>query len=155
MPKFKDVADNIFTIRQKKPNKYKKVNPKTNRMKTFRKTKYVTTKIKPEDRSFKNIPKYADGKTKVSFQEWMEIKHGKLGFGKAANGKWYGWSHRAVYGFKAGDKVENDSLGKKVTYGKFEDGTTDFDSASYEDDFVIKNDDQAKQVAMTFHDNVA
>jgi len=25
------------------------------------------------------------------------------------DGKWYGWSHRAIYGFKVGDKVDKDS----------------------------------------------
>ncbi len=116
--------------------------------------KALRTNVKPEDRSFKNIPKYSTGKTRVRFQDWLEIK-GEGGknpgdckkgehptpnsFGKAANGKYYGWSHRAVYGFKAGDEVKgDDNLGKKVTYPDFPDGTPDFDNGKYQDDFTIK-----------------
>jgi hypothetical protein len=113
------------------------------------------TNIPPEKRSFKNLPKYSDGKSRVKFQEWLHIK-GEGGrnpsdckkgqpptpnsYGKSSNGKWYGWSHRAVYGFKAGDEIKGDNLGKKQT--------TD-------PDFTIKNDDHAREVAMTFADNVS
>jgi hypothetical protein len=75
-------------------------------------------------------------------------------FGKAANGKWYGWSHRAISSFKAGDDVTGDSLGKKVTYPKNADGSYDFDNGNYEPDFTIKDDGHAREVAKTFADNV-
>lgn len=103
--------------------------------------KKLKTDIPPEKRSFKNLPKYADGKNKVRFQDWLEIKgEGKGSYGKSANGKWYGYSHRAVYGFKSGDKVEGDSLGKARTS---------------DPDFTIKDDDHAKQVAIQFSKNVS
>ena len=124
-----------------------------------------TTDVPLKDRSLKNIPKYANGMSKVTFQDWLHIKGQGGGiknghntphtYGKSeANGKWYGWSHRAVYGFKTGDAVKGDSLGKRVTYPKLPDGTHDFDNGKYENDFIIKDDDHAKQVAMTFADNV-
>jgi len=134
------------------------------------KGKPLRTGIKPEDRSFKNIPKYSDGKNRVKFQDWLEIK-GEGGrnpgdckkgqhptphsYGKAANGKYYGWSHRAVYGFKAGDKVEGDSGGKNVDYPKLPDGSNDWENGKYEDDFTIKDDDQAREVAIRFADSVS
>ena len=173
--KFKDFAENEFVVKYRKPEKYRKLNPKSNRMKNFKRVRYFSTKIKPENRSFKNMPKYANGNPKVTFIEWLGIKDSKQGFGKAANGKWYGWSHRAVYGFKPGDKITGDNLGKKVTYAKYtqadvdaakevagDDETTviprvgdiNFDAATYEDDFTIKDDEHAKAVAKQFHDNV-
>ncbi len=66
-----------------------------------------------------------------------------------------GWSHRAVYAFKAGDKVTGDSAGKKVEYPKLSNGETDWDNGKYEADFTIKDDAHAKEVAITFADNVA
>jgi len=157
MPKFKKFAETTYTVPMAKREKYKKMNPKTNRMKKFSKTRQMVTEIPPEERSFKNIPKYATGKTKVKFQDWLEIEHDEKGssYGKAKNGKCYGWSHRAVYGFKAGDEVKGDNLGKKVDYPKLPDGQLDFDKPSYEPDFTIKDDAHAMEVAKTFADNVS
>jgi len=162
MPKFKDYADKKYTVPMAKREKYKKINPKTNRMKNFKKTRQMVTEIPPEERSFKNIPKYASGKNKVTPQAWLEIEaekakpeHSATSFGKSANGKWYGWSHRAIYGFKAGDEVKGDSLGKKVEYPELPDGSPDFDKPSYEADFTIKDDSQAREVAIRFAENVS
>ncbi len=120
------------------------------------------TNISPNRRTFKNLPKYSNGKSMVKFQDWLLIKsqkrdpkHSAYSFGKSdADGKWYGWSHRAVAGFGAGDKVAGDDSGKKQTPEKNPDGTTNWDTG-YEPDFTIKNDDHAKQVAMQFSDNVS
>jgi len=177
MPTFKEFADTKFVVKMKKPQKYKKINPNSNRMKTFKRTRYISTEVTPEKRGLGNMPKYANGGSKVSFTDWLGIKDGKKGYGKSANGKWYGWSHRAVYGFKAGDKVTGDSLGKKVTYPKFtaaqvkavkqsykdDDGVhiiptigeLDFDNGKYEDDFTIRGEKHAEEVAARFHDNVS
>ena len=116
------------------------------------------TDIPLEKRSFKNLPKYANGRSKVRFQDWLHIKpekrsssHSEPSIGKSeADGKWYGWSHRAVYGFKKGDRVEGDSLGKKVDYPKLPNGDTDWDNPKYEKDFTISSDSQARQVACQF-----
>ena len=145
MPKFKKFVDNKYEIPM------------------IKKGKYYGTNIDPSDRSFKNIPKYATGKNKVRFQDWLLIKgekskpdHSVNSIGKsAALNAWVGWSHRAVYAFKPGDKVIGDSLGKKVEYSKLPDGTLDFDNGKFEPDFTIKNDAHAKQVAITFADNVS
>jgi len=99
--------------------KEKKMNSKTNRMKTFKKTRYIKTDISPENRSFDNIPKYSDSSNKVKFQDWLEIDTSKSkskNWGWSKNGYCYGWSHRAVYGFKKGDKVEKeDSIGRDTS----------------------------------------
>ena len=96
--------------------KEKKLNPKTNRMKNFKKTRYIKTDIPPEERNFDNIPKYSDGSSKVRFQDWLEIDTSKSkgkNWGWAKNGYCYGWSHRTVYGFKKGDKVDKeDAIGR-------------------------------------------
>jgi len=163
MPKFKEFVDNKYEIPMINKEVNRKMNPKTSRMKNFKKIKYHGTNIDPSDRSFKNIPKYATGKNKVRFQDWLLIKGEKVSpdssvnsIGKSeADGKWYGWSHRAVYGFKAGDKITGkDNMGKKVDYPKLKDGSLDFDNGKYEADFTIKDDAHARQVAITFADNV-
>ncbi len=139
MPKFKEYAEKYEIPRKK--------------MKPYR------TDIPPEQRGMKNLPRYkGTNKPRVRFQDWLQLKPGdpgKASHGKAANGKWYGWSHRAIYGFKAGDKVEGDSCAKKVDYPKLPDGTPDFDNGKYEPDFTIKNDDHAREVAIRFADSVS
>ena len=60
-----------------------------------------------------------------------------------------------MYGFKAGDEVKGDNLGKKVDYPKLPDGHLDFDKPSYEPEFTIKDDAHAMEVAKTFADNVS
>lgn len=163
MPKFKEFVDNKYEIPMIKKEVNRKINPKTNRMKNFKKEKYHGTNVEPSDRTFKNLPRYANDKPKVKFQNWLLIKgekskpdHSVNSIGKSkADGKWYGWSHRAVAGFKVGDKVIGDNAGKKVDYPKLADGTLDFDNGKYEADFTIKNDLHAKQVALTFADSVS
>lgn len=166
LKKFVENEGKGYQVRMAKPEKYKKINPRTNRMKKFKRQRFMSTDITPEDRSFKNQPKYADGKSKVKFQDWLEIKGEGGGknsdgisrpnfYGKAANGKWYGWSHRAVYGFKAGDKITGDNGGKKVEYPKLPDGSPDFDHGKYEPDFTIKDDAHAREVAIRFADSVS
>ena len=100
LKKFVEGDGKGYQVKMAKPEKYRKLNPRTNRMKNFKKQRFMSTDVKPEDRSFDNQPKYADGKPQVRFQDWLEIKpeeNGQNNHGKAANGKWYGWSHRAVY----------------------------------------------------------
>jgi len=157
LKKFVEGDGKGYQVRMAKPEKYRKVNPKTNREKNFKRQRFMSTDIAPKDRTFDNQPKYADGKPQVKFKDWLEIETdaGKNNLGKGADGKWYGWSHRAVYGFKAGDKVTGDSGGKKVDYPKFSNGETDWDNGKYEPDFTIKTDAQAKEVAARFADSVS
>jgi len=125
--------------------KNKKINPKTNRIKTFRTTKYLSTDIPPEERDFKNLPRYANKKPKVRFQDWLEIDGKKRNSnslvttcGWAPNGKCYGWSHRAVYGFKIGDVVKSDTCGNKS-----------------KKEYIIKTREQAEEAAKNFADSVS
>lgn len=97
----------------------------------------LTTSIPPSDRTFKNLPKDSKGNAKVKFQHWLEMNPCSHGLGKGADGKWYGWSHRAVYGFGIGDKIKK---GDVVYKGK---------------ELTITSEKQAKEVAERFSDEVS
>ena len=122
-----------------------KLNPKTNRMKNFRTHKYLFTDIPPEERTTKNLPRYSTKKAKVRFQDWLMIDgkkrqpdHNSLSWGWSSNGSCYGWSHRAMYGFKIGDTVKSDTIGNEG--GK---------------EYVIKTKEQAEEAAKKFADGVS
>jgi len=139
----------IYKIPMIKKEKEKKLNLKTNREKTFRKTMYHETDIIPKDRTFENLPIYADKKPKVKFQDWLLIKpektnpdHDVCSFGKSeADGKFYGWSHRAVCGFGIGDKVKP--------------GTCGLNNINKKAPFTIKNDKEARDMAIAFAKDVS
>jgi len=126
--------------------KEKKLNIKTGRQKKLPSMKFHITKVKPEDRTLKNIPKYADGRPKVKIKDWLELKkspklYDKLNdysWGWSPNGKCYGWSHRAIHGFKVGDKIKKDSVGNNSSK-----------------EWVIKNDKQAEEMAKKFAQDVS
>jgi len=129
-----------YQVPMRKKKKEKKLNPKTNRMKTSRKTMWLETDIPPEKREYDNMPKYADGKSKVRFQDWLEIDTSRSeskNWGWAKNSKCYGWSHRAIYGFKCGDKIKKDTIGSG---GK---------------EFTLKTDKDAEKMAIAFAKEVA
>lgn len=92
----------------------------------------IKTNIPPEKRTFKNLPKYSTGKPKVRFQDWLEMEHRTHSTGKGSDGKWYGWSHRAVFGFKVGDKIKKGDI---VYEGK---------------EYTIETEQQAKEAAIRF-----
>lgn len=139
--KFKDYDKKTFIVKKLKPHKVKDLNPKTLRMKTYKRNDYLKTDIPMEKRTFKNLPRYADKKPKVHFRDWMGMKScgdTRHSVAKAeADGKYYGWSHRAIAGFGVGDKVSADTCGN--TKGEF----------------IIKTDDQAKQVAIAFAKDIS
>lgn len=98
----------------------------------------IKTNIPPEKRSLKNLPRYSTGKAKIRFQDWLEMKSGfGSGLGKGCDGKWYGWSHRAVFGFGIGDKVKKGDIAYK---GK---------------EYTIETEEQAKETAKAFSDGVS
>jgi len=146
MPKFGEYANNSYTVKMRKPKKVKELNPNTLRDKTYKRTRVMVTSVSPEKRSFKNIPKYADGRDKVDFKEWLMIKGEKRTdtsqintYGKSqADNKWYGWSHRAVNGFAIGDVI------KPTTAGNVD-----------QKEYTIKTDDQARQAAIDFAKDVS
>jgi len=108
-----------FDVPKINKEKYRKLNKRTNRMKNFKKVKYYKTNIKPEERSFKNMPRYANKKAICRFQDWLGVKqdseYSKKGAsgGKATNGEWIGYSHRAVFGFKPGVEVKKGHIAIK------------------------------------------
>ena len=55
--------------------------------------------------------------------------------------KWYGWSHRAIYGFKVGDKIKK--------------GTCGYEEMKKKGLLNIKTEDQAKEVAKIFAEDVS
>lgn len=82
----------------------------------------IKTDIAPKDRTLKNLPRYSDGKSKVTFQQWLNLKKPQEykdvnGFSYGAwgvnvdSGKAYGWSHRAVGEFFVGKKLTADTIG--------------------------------------------
>ena len=141
--KFKEYDEKTWTVKKKHPKKVKELNPNTLRTKTYKRSDYTTTEIAPEKRSLKNIPKYADGKDKVDFKDWLGIKaekrdpsHSVATFGKGQDGKWYGWSHRAIGSFSVGDVVKPNVLDN-------------------EKEFTIKTDDEARQAAIDYAESVS
>ncbi len=63
-----------------------------------------------ENRTYKNCPKYATGKFKIPFQQWLGLKgNGTQGH----DGKFYGWTHRGIAGFGVGDEISADSMAHK------------------------------------------
>jgi hypothetical protein len=140
--KFKDYDDKTFLVKKLKPEKVKDLNPNTLRMKTYKRTAYVKTDVPMVKRTLGNLPRYSDKKPKVHFKEWMGMKmcsDTNHSVAQAeADGKWYGWSHRAIYGFGVGDTVKADTIGNEA--GK---------------EYVIKTDDQAKAAAIAFAKEIA
>ena len=140
--KFKDYDDKTFMVKRLKPIKVKDLNPNTLRTKTYKRVGYVKTEVPIERRTLNNLPRYSDSKPKVHFRDWMGMKMCRdtsHSVAKAdADGKYYGWSHRAIYGFGIGDVVKADTCGNET--GK---------------EYTIKSDDQAKQAAIAFAKDVA
>ena len=63
-----------------------------------------------------------------------------LGY-SASEEKWYGWSHRAIYGFKVGDKIKK--------------GTCGYEEMKKRGLLNIKTEEQAKEVAKVFAEDVS
>ena len=142
-----DLKEGQYAVVKLKKLKNKKINPKTNRIKTFKTTDWIITNIALKDRTLKNRPRYADGKVKVKFQDWLEINakkrqssHAIPSYGWAANGKCYGWSHRAIYGFKKGDTIKPGQISYKNNNKK---------------PYTIKTDKEAEKHAIRFAESVS
>ena len=124
----------IYKVPMINKTKDKRVNILSGRMKTYKHVNHLETTIPPEQRTFKNLPRYADKKPKVRFQDWFEIDSN----GWSPNGKCYGYSHRAVHGFKIGDKITSDTGGNEG--GK---------------EFVLKTREQVEEMAKKFARSVS
>jgi len=141
-----DLKSGEYAVVKRKKKKVKDFNPKTNRMKKFKRNQYFVTKIAPEDRTVKNVPKDSKGHPLSTYPQWLGIRGERQtmnssvdSFGKAASGKWFGWSHRAIASFGIGDKITNKTSG--------------FDRISKP--FIIKTDEKARDVAKTFARSVS
>ena len=142
-----ELKEGEYLVRHRKPKKVKDFNPKTNRMKKFKRTRWIITKIAPKDRTVRNVPKDAKGFPICTHQEWLQIKGERQtnsssvdSFGKsAANGKWYGWSHRAIASFGIGDVVKPTTCGYE----------------HLKDPFIIKTEEKAREVAKRFARSVS
>ena len=141
-----DLAPGEYAVPRIDKDRVRDFNPKTNRFKLFKRIKWLKTDIPPSERSLKNIPKYATGKRKVRFQDWLEIKGRPLGpnssvnsWGWGSDGKCYGWSHRAVHGFAIGEKITNKVCGQQ----------------RIKKPFVIKTEKKCEEVARKFAEDIS
>lgn len=134
---FSEYDEKNFMVKKLKPKKVKVLHPETLRFRTSRRQNYIKTTVPMEKRTLKNLPRYANKKPKVHFKDWLGIemcKDTKYSVGKAqCNGKYYGFSHRAIASFGIGDKITKTSCGNEG--GK---------------EYTIKTDDQAKEAAINF-----
>lgn len=70
------------------------------------------------------------------------------------DGKWYGWSHRAIYGFKIGDKIKKGDCCASS-------GWTDEYLKTHPDPFILKvgfkakTEEDCKKMAMAFSSSVS
>lgn len=71
--------------------------------------------------------------------ELIDDKHGVCSVGKDKHGKWWGWSHRAIYGFKKGSKLRAGDVGEETLPRGF----------------VAKDEADARAMAVAFASEVA
>ena len=142
-----DLKEGEYAVRKRKPIKIRDFNPRTGRMKKFKRAQWFVTKIAPKDRTIKNLPRDSKKQPVCTHVQWLMIKGERQSasssvdsFGKSeANGRWYGWSHRAIASFTIGDVI------KPTTSG--------YDHLKKP--FTIKSEEQAKDVAKTFARSVS
>lgn len=163
-----ELKDGQYAVPMAKKTKVPKLNPKTNRMKNSKITKYLVTDVPPEERSFKNLPRYADKTPKCTFTQWLGLKGNGSDGCKGTDGKFYGWSHRAVYGFGVGDVIKPGHIGNKYQYTKevqkkynsiadkegYEAADKYYNSITFEP-YTIETEEEAKQHAIRFGRDVS
>lgn len=75
--------------------------------------------------------------------ERNSMTHSVCSIGRSSkDGKWYGWSHRAIHGFKVGDQISKRSVVSKETVGREGEG--------FEPGHVIASEAQAEAAARLF-----
>lgn len=75
--------------------------------------------------------------------ERNSMTHSVCSVGRSSkDGKWYGWSHRAIHGFKVGDRISKRSIVSKETVGREGEG--------FEPGHVIASEAQAEAAARLF-----
>jgi hypothetical protein len=71
------------------------------------------------------------------------------------DGKWYGWSHRAIYGFSVGDTVKDGDLCAESGFTEEYLKEHPNEDRSLPVGFVAKTEDDARKMAIAFADSVA
>jgi hypothetical protein len=160
-----ELKDGEYAIPLLKKEKVRDLNPRTNRMKNFKRTRWMVTDVPPEKRTFDNLPRNKDKSPKVSFRLWLGIS--KPG-DRATNGRFYGWSHRAIASFGKGDIIKPGVIGNKYQYGEgidkkyqeiwkskgMEEADKWRDSLIFEP-YKIETDEEAKEHAVRFTRDVS
>lgn len=111
-----DLNDGEYAIPYRKREKVRKLNKRTNRMRNSKIVKYFKTDIPPDKRTLENLPRYSDGSTKCTFQQWLGLRGNGSDGCKGYDGRYYGWSHRAIASFGVGDVIKGDMIGNKYQY---------------------------------------
>lgn len=81
--------------------------------------------------------------------------HSVCSVGKShKDGKWYGWSHRAIYGFKIGDKVKE---GDCCASSGWIEGCEEYENDPYilKVGFEAKTEEDCKKMAIAFASSVS
>ncbi len=160
-----ELKDGEYAVRMAGKQKVKALNPKSNRMKNFKRDKWIKTTVPPEERSFKNLPRYADKKPRVRFQDWLELSGNPS---KGCDNRYYGYSHRAVASFAVGDVIKKGMIGNKYQYGpavnkkygdlynqgKYDEADAYLESLEFEP-YTIKTDQEAMDHARRFMEDVS
>ena len=88
--------------------------------------------------------------------ELADPKNNVCSIGKSiTDGKWYGWSHRAMFGFQIGDKIKEGDCAASSGY------TEEYLKEHPEEDtslpvgFEAKTEEDAKKMAIAFADSVS
>ena len=82
--------------------------------------------------------------------------HNVCSIGKSLNdGKWYGWSHRAMYGFNIGDEVKEGDLCAESGFIPEYIAEHPEEDRSLPVGFVAKTEADAKKMAIAFADSVS
>lgn len=71
------------------------------------------------------------------------------------DGKWYGWSHRAIYGFQVGDKVEEGDITASSGWTDEYLNEHPEKNLSLPVGFEAKTEEDAKRMAIAFADSVS
>lgn len=165
-----DCKEGEWPIRHLKRKKVRDLNPKTNRMKNFKRQSWFKTDIPPEKRSLDNIPRYEKGKgaPKCSYMEWLGLKGSGSDGPKGYDGRYYGWSHRAIWGFGVGDTIKPGHIGNKYQYSeetqrKYNeiwekegmDAADKFYKSITFDPYTIETEEEAKEHAIRFGKDVS
>jgi len=98
----------------------------------------VKTNIPPEKRSLNNLPRDSKGKAKCKFTAWLGLKGNGS---KGSDGKYYGWSHRAITGIGVGDTIGPDHIAHK---------NADKENKKDRKPYKIKSDKDAQEHAKRF-----